>query len=172
VLKYHHALIISLVLIMMTGCSSKAITGATNGKAAIEGGTSKIFAKSQSEQQMFNEILSYLSNENKEPNYKEAKVQVEHFITEFPDGKWTSAAKSLLVCLDKIAMLQAQLKQERHRCQSDHLKLSKEIDGLRDSTRQNEDKVSAEVTRLQQENEQLKKDIQQLKNLEIQREKR
>lgn len=46
------------------------------------------------------------------------------------------------------------------------------MEGLRDGIRQTEEKYSAELIRLQQENEQLKKDIQQLKNLEIQLEKR
>jgi phage host-nuclease inhibitor protein Gam len=71
-----------------------------------------------------------------------------------------------------MAELQNQLRLDKQRAQNDHGKLAREMEGLRDGIRQTEEKYSAELIRLQQENEQLKKDIQQLKNLEIQLEKR
>jgi vacuolar-type H+-ATPase subunit I/STV1 len=109
---------------------------------------------------------------NCRPNYKEARLRLEKLVREHPDGKWTPAAGALIACIQKIAELQNQLRLDKQRAQSDHGKLAREIEGLRDGIRQTEEKYSAELIRLQQENEQLKKDIQQLKNLEIQLEKR
>ncbi|MCK7468279.1 MAG: hypothetical protein MZU91_09285 [Desulfosudis oleivorans] len=64
------------------------------------------------------------------------------------------------------------IKAGESKAQDEHVKLTKEVEGLRDNTRQIEEKYAAEIIRLRQENEQLKNDIQQLKNLELQLEKR
>ena len=90
----------------------------------------------------------------------------------FPKSQWVAAANALIYSLDRISALQVQLNQEKQKVQGEYVKLTKENEGLRSNTKQIEEKYSAEIIRLQQENEQLKKDIQQLKNLEIQLEKR
>jgi hypothetical protein len=68
--------------------------------------------------------------------------------------------------------LQTALKKEKLKTQGEQVKLTKEISRLKENAEQIEGKYSVEIVKLQQENEQLKKDIQQLKNLEIQLEKR
>lgn len=159
-------------VLVFAGCSTKSIiSGTADYKEAPEKANS-IFNPDLSDQQLFTEALSYLSNEEKEPHYDEAKFKLENLIAQYPDSKWIDASRALLVSLGRISALQNQLKQERQKNQSDNIKLAKEIELLRDNAKQTEDKSSAELVRLQQENEQLKKDIQQLKNLEIQLEKR
>ena len=74
--------------------------------------------------------------------------------------------------MERIAALQAELKDQKIEAQQEQAKLKKEIEGLKNSVRQAEEKNSAELIRLQQENEQLKNDIRQLKNLEIRLEQR
>lgn len=161
-----------IILLTLAGCSTKAVMNGKGSQNTRDERISAIFQKGPSEQQAFDEILNYLSNDGKEPKYSEARVRLEEFLERFPDGKWTPAARSLIVCVDRITALQAQWKQERQKYQSENGKLIKEIEGLRGGVRQSDEKTVAEVLRLQQENEQLKKDIQQLKNLEIQLEKR
>ncbi len=134
--------------------------------------SSGIFSTEPSDRELFEEALSYLSNNKNEPNYNEAKARLENLVVQFPKSKWVAGAQALISSLDRISALQVQLRQENQKAQDEHVKLTKEIEGLRDNTRQIEEKYSAEIIRLQQENEQLKKDIQQLKNLEIQLEKR
>ena len=161
-----------IVVVILAGCSTKAVIGNVNGQKSPVEKSSGIFSKESSDKELFEEALSYLSNKKKEPNYNEAKAKLENLLAQFPKSKWAAAAQALLSSLDRISALQVQIKQEKQKVQGEQVKLTKEIEGLRDSGKQIEGKYSAEIVRLQQENEQLKKDIQQLKNLEIQLEKR
>ncbi len=163
-------LILCMIMAMvLAACSTKALTGDADGSAVAIEKSRTVFDTRPFDQQMFDEAISYLSNEKKEPNYKEAKIRLENLLEKYPKSKWLPAARAILFCMERISVLQSQIKQEK---QKEHVKLTKEIEGIKESARQNEEKNSIEIIRLQQENEQLKRDIQQLKNLEIQLERR
>ena len=159
-------------VLILAGCSTKSIINTTADRTDAQEKSNSIFNQEPSDQELFIEALSYLSNEQKEPNYSEAKFKLENLIAQYPNSKWIAASRALLTSLGRISALQNQLKLERQKNHGENNKLAKEIELLRDNAKQTEDKSSAELVRLQQENEQLKKDIQQLKNLEIQLEKR
>jgi len=126
------------------------------------------FSTEPSDKDLFEEALSLLSSQEQEPQYNEAKVILEKLVQQFPKSKWVDSAKALIVSLNRISALEAQLNQEKQK----YDKLTQEMAVLRDKGKQAEEKHLAEIFRLQQENDELKKDIQQLKNLEIQLEKR
>ena len=157
-----------IVTIMVAGCSTKAVVDNANGRTGSAERSSSIFSIEPSDRELFEEALSYLSNNKNEPNYYEAKARLENLVAQFPKSKWVAGAQALLSSLDRISTLQGQLKQ----AQDEHVRLTKELEGFRDNNRQIEEKYAAEIIRLKQENEQLKNDIQQLKNLELQLEKR
>jgi DNA repair ATPase RecN len=161
-----------IVTIMLAGCSTKAVVDNMNGRTGTVEKSNGIFSTEPSDRELFEDALSYLSNNNNEPNYNEAKARLENLVAQFPKSKWFAGARALISSLDRISALQGQLRQENQKAQGENVKLTKEIEGLRDSTRQIEEKYAAEIIRLRQENEQLKNDIQQLKNLELQLEKR
>ena len=161
-----------IVTIMLAGCSTKAVVDNVNGRTGTVEKSSGIFSIEPSDRELFEEALSYLSNNKNEPNYNEAKARLENLVAQFPKSKWVAGAQALIFSLDRISALQVQLSQENQKAQGENVKMTKAIEGLRDNTIQIEEKYSAEIIRLQQENEQLNKDIQQLKNLEIQLEKR
>lgn len=174
-LKYPKILIyLMIAAVVLAGCSTKAVIGNSSEQSGPSEKSSGIFSKEPSDKEIFEDALSYLSNNEKEPNYNEARERLGNLVTQFPKSKWIAAAQALLSSLDRISALQVQLKskQETKKVQGERVKLTKEIEGLRDNTKLIEEKYSAEIIRLQQENEQLKKDIQQLKKLEIQLEKR
>jgi hypothetical protein len=159
-----------IVTIMLAGCSTKANM---NGRTGTVEKSSGIFSTEPSDRELFEEALSCLSNNKNEPNDKEAKARLENLVAQFPQSKWVAGAQALISSLDRISALQVQLRQENQKAQDEHVKLTKEVEGLRGNTRQIiEEKYAAEIIRLRQENEQLKNDIQQLKNLELQLEKR
>jgi len=160
-----------IVIITLSGCSTKGILDKNEQIRPAES-SSHLFSKEPSDKALFEEALSFLRNQDKEQNYTEAKSRLQNLVTEFPDSKWMPGASALLVTLNNIAALQAELKREKLKTQGDQVRLTKEIRDLKDNVKQAEEKYSVEVNRLQQENEQLKKDIQQLKNLEIHLEKR
>ncbi len=161
-----------MIAALLGGCATKSVIPPAETSARAPETVGNLFKTEPSDRDLFEEALSYLSNQQKEPNYKEARLRLEKLVREHPDGKWTPAAGAVIACIQKMAELQNQLRLDKQRAQNDHGKLAREMEGLRDGIRQTEEKYSAELIRLQQENEQLKKDIQQLKNLEIQLEKR
>lgn len=159
-------------VLILAGCATKPMISTTADRTDGPVKSNGLFNQDRSDEELFIEALSSLSNEKKEPNHDEAKLKLENLINQYPRSKWIGASRALLTSLDRISTLQTQLKQERQRNQGENNKLSKEIELLRDNNKQLEDRLTAEIVRLQQENEQLKRDIQQLKNLEIQLEKR
>ena len=163
-------LIVSAV--MLAGCATNSVLengGEQTGKARKASG---IFSKDPSDKDLFQEALSYLTQDQKEANYAEAQSRLQKLVSQFPDSQWITSAEALIIILDRISTLQAALKKEKLKAQGEQVKLTKEVSKLRDNAEQIEGKYSVEIVRLQQENEQLKKDIQQLKNLEIQLERR
>lgn len=157
---------------MLAGCAANAVLENANDQAGAKGKSSRIFSKEPSDKELFEEALSYLSNDKKEPNYLEAQIKLQTLVSQFPNSKWITSAEALIITLDRISALQAALKKEKLKAQGEQVKLTKEVNKLRDNAEQIGGKYSVEIVRLQLENEQLKKDIQQLKNLEIQLERR
>jgi DNA repair ATPase RecN len=161
-----------IIVMMLSGCSTKAVIDNTNEQMGPGEKANSLFSQESSDKEVFEDALSYLSNNKKEPNYNETRVRLESFVAQFPNSKRVAGARALLSSMDRISALQAALKKEKQKAQGEQGKLTKEIDGLRDNIKQAEEKYSADISRLQQENEQLKNDIKQLKNLEIHLEKR
>ena len=157
---------------MLAGCAANTVMENANDRPGAKGKSSSIFSKGPSDKELFTEALSCLSNDKKGPDYSEAQIRLQNLVEQFPNSKWTTSAEALILTLDRISTLQAALKKEKLKTQGEQLKLTKEIHKLKDNAEQIEGKYSVEIVRLQQENEQLKKDIQQLKTLEIQLEKR
>ena len=86
----------------------------------------------------------------------------------YPKSKWADAAKAMLISINRISELEQKLDQSEQK----QVKLANDFNALSNKSRQAEERHAAEISRLQQENEELAKGLQQLKNLEIQLEKR
>lgn len=162
--KYIYFIILAFLL---ASCSTRAVIN-DNGQAGVQEKSKSIFTREPSDHELFEDALSCLRNNLNEPSDQEVKVKLENLLAKYPQSKWAESARALIDSLERISRLKMQLRQEKQKSQSDQAKLTKEIEGLKE----NAEKHSAEINRLQQENEQLKNDIQQLKNLEIQLEKR
>lgn len=161
-----------LMLLILSGCSAKAVRDGGQEPPAPVKKTSSLFGSGPTDRELFDEALVLLSGSGREPDYGEAKIRLGNLVEQFPESKWSEGARALLSTLDRISALQGQLKEQKMEALQEQAKLKKDIEGLKSSVRQAEEKNSAELIRLQQENEQLKNDIRQLKNLEIRLEKR
>lgn len=161
-----------LMLLVLAGCSAKAVRDDGQEPAVPVKKASSLFGSGPSDRDLFNEAMVFLSGSGREPDYGEAKIRLGTLVEQFPESKWADGARALSSALDRISALQAELKEQKMEAHQVQAKLKKEIEGLKNSTRQADDKNSAELILLQQENEQMKNDIQQLKNLEIRLEKR
>jgi hypothetical protein len=159
--------------ILFWGCSTPVVKTGNGEPAGRHLIVEDLFQKGPSpDQVLFDEALSSLRNKQTEPNYIEAKTRLEKLLSRYPQTKWLESAQALIACLDKISTLETRLKQDKQKAQTDQVKLLKEMEGQKESNKLVEDRYSAELAKLQMENEQLKNDIQQLKKLEVQLEKR
>ena len=160
-----------MMIVMVSGCATNAVLDGTREQVGPAEKSINLFSKDPSDKDLFDEALSLLNHQENRPQYDEAKIRLENMILQYPKSKWAAGAQALILTLDRISALEAALKTEKNRAQDEHVKLAREIDGLKGNVKKAEESA-AETTRLQQENDQLKKDIEQLKNLEIRLEKR
>lgn len=155
--------------VILTGC---ATTGGINNNSADQKNAAQhysgFFSIKSSDREIFTEALSFLSAEEKEPQYNEAKIRLENLIQLYPKSKWADAAKAMLISINRISELEQKLDQSEQK----QAKLANDFNTLSNKSRQAEERHTTEISRLQQENEELAKGLQQLKNLEIQLEKR
>jgi len=159
---------LTVFTLILLGC---ATTGGINNNADQKDTpqpSSGFFIIKPSDKEIFTEALSFLSTEEKEPQYNEAKIRLENLIQQYPKSKWADAAKALLISLNRISELELKLDQAEQKQE----KLTNDLAALSNKSRQAEERHTTEISRLQQENEELAKGLQQLKNLEIQLEKR
>ncbi len=104
-----------------------------------------------------------------------AKLIFERLINTYPTSKWHGAAQVCIRLLGAMDAYRDQLRTEQAmaaKVLSDKAKSLQETEQLKRELRSLMEKHQAELTALQQENEQLRKDIQLLKNLELQRDRR
>jgi vacuolar-type H+-ATPase subunit I/STV1 len=162
-----------LMLSLFLSACIQSVTKTDHGRFDQSSGASEpISAKAPSDRELYEEALSCLKNAEKDPDYLEAKRRLEDLLNQHPQSSWASTAQSLIVLIEKITGLQAKMRQEKQKTQADHAKMAREVENLKEANRLTDEKYAAELARLQQENEQLKNDIQQLKRLEVQLERR
>lgn len=163
---------LSILVILLMGCSANIIRNDQNVLQASTEAAGKPYLKNRSDKDLIHDALLNLRNKEKEPNYIEAKAILETLVRDYPNSQWVSCANVFLDILEKYSTLQGELAAEREGTQTSYDKILKENEVLRDKIKENEDRYRLEIAKLEQENEKLKNDIQQLKELEVQLERR
>lgn len=164
--------LLAIIVGILAGCASSSALNKPHRQPDLAGMLEQEDTQEPTDTELMIEILSIINNNEKEPDYEEVRICLESFVAQYPKSEWVAPARALIVTLNKMTVLQAALISEKNRSEVDHAKLSKELNAARDGIRKREEEHSSETARLQQENDQLKKDIEQLKNLEIRLEKR
>lgn len=103
-------------------------------------------------------------NDTAAGNDLKARNLLNQLIQSYPDGKWRNTAEALILLMDLQAVCEEKVKGNRQLCER--------ILSQKTKCEESENQCRQETTRLLQENEQLKKDLQNLKNLEIELEQR
>lgn len=96
-------------------------------------------------------------------------------IQRYPQGRWRSTAEAFINLIDERDAFREASRQDRlltDRVKAEKAKALQESEALRKTVRELTERLQKETTALAQENEQLKQDIQRLKALEIELEKR
>ena len=159
---------LAVLTVILMGCATTGGISNNSNQNNTAQHSNGFFSIKPSDKEIFTEALSFLSNDGKEPQYNEAKIRLENMIQQYPKSKWADAAKALLISLSRISELELKLDQTEQKQE----KLTQDLTALSNKSKQAEERHTAEISRLQQENEELAKGLQQLKNLEIQLEKR
>lgn len=103
------------------------------------------------------------------------RLRLEAFVQAFPTNRWAAPARALIAALTRLQdceRLQDQERREREGDLAEKIRLIRDKDALREDLRLSQEKCQGELNRLNQDNDQLKKYIQRLRDLEIQLEKR
>ena len=149
-------LIIALAMMVMAGCASSAKKTPPHPPAVKD--------VSLNDTALFEEGLSYLNRAGERPDYIKAKINFEVLVIAHPKSKWRPLAETLIRFIDHVHQGDEKLKSDLQlieKLQSEKTRLTRELE-----------RQKSENNALIQENEQLKKDIRLLKNLELQLEKR
>ena len=157
--------IVFIIAFFITGCANSPILDESNGAAQKR---KDIFELPPSDADIIKEVLILLNKQEEEPDYNAAKARLAILIDEYPKSKWAGSAQALILTIDKLLALQEKVKTQSLALDKENAENTK----LRKNYQYSEERNRTEMSKLQQENEQLKKDIALLKKLEIQLDKR
>jgi hypothetical protein len=108
--------------------------------------------------------LTMLNNPDLTDHFVETKTILGRLIQSYPESKWRPAAESLLLFIDRQLACSEKIKGGRT--------LFDSVVAQKIKCEASDNQCRLEITRILQENEQLKKDLLNLKNLEIELEQR
>jgi len=156
---------IFLLVFFIAGCAHSPDPGkADGGQDALR--KRGIFPPSDVD--VVREALLLLDTKEGEPDYDGAKAGLTTIVSKSPQSKWAESAQAVVLTIDHLLVLHEKVKTTSAALLSEKVEKEKLIDDCASA----KERDRAEINRLQQENEQLKKDIALLKKLEIQLDKR
>ncbi|MGZ3594719.1 MAG: hypothetical protein ACXWMI_02690 [Syntrophales bacterium] len=169
--KNYHKYLVLLLIALLGACSSLPSPPGTPPRANDR----SWFKKSPADVDIFYQGVSYLGDNEKEPDYAKAKAAFNEVLKTYPESKWRGLSETFIRLID-TEQLTEQIYEEKSRTDDQFIEKAKEDNArlLKENEQVKKDnrRMIEETTKLIQENEQLKKDIQLLKSLEVQLEKR
>jgi hypothetical protein len=158
-------IIIFIMSFFIVGCVRSPITDKPNDRVQKR---KSLFEKSLSDADIIREILISLDKQGGESDYNAVKAKLAIFIDEYPQSKWAGSARALILTINKLLALQETVKTQSLALDKENAEKTK----LKNDYQFSEERDRVEISKLQQENVQLKKDIALLKKLEIQLDRR
>jgi hypothetical protein len=155
--KNYRKYLICLLLVLLGACSSLPSPPGTPPRANEKGW----FKRSPADVNIFYQGISYLGDKEKAADYAKARAAFSDLLNTYPKSKWRGLAETFIRLIDTDV-------QFIEKAKKDHARLLKENEQVKKDNR----RLLEETAKLIQENEQLKNDIQLLKSLEVQLEKR
>jgi hypothetical protein len=159
--KRYHKYIVCVLFVLLGACTSLPSPVDEKG----------LFKRSPSDTDLFNKGMSYLGNNEKVADYTGARSTFDELLKIYPDSKWRSISAVLIRLIDGMQSCKEKSSADRiliEKTRDDKSRFLRETEQLKEDNRN----LLEETARLIQGNELLKKDIQLLKSLEVQLEKR
>ena len=135
--------------------------------------------RSTEDRDLFAEGLALLNQPDRSDQAKARAVFVS-LLERYPQSRWRLASETFIRLIDEIAALREKGRRERllaehiqaEQIQAERTAAKQENEALQKKLREQTEKLQKETMSLAQENEKLRKDLQRLKALEIELEKR
>lgn len=157
-------IIIFIISALIAGCAHNPAKDKADSRKMSAEKRKNVFALAPSDTAIMNDVLTCLNNRQVEPDYNAVKSKLENLIKEHPKSKLVDGAQALIRTVNDLLALQTEINTEK-------LALEKAIAEKSKLLKEKEAHKHLEE-KYQQENEQMKKDIELLKKLEIQIDKR
>jgi hypothetical protein len=159
---------LAICLLLLCACTGErsAVRKGNGDQTSPDGVLKKIHdtvlpEREPSAEDLLQEALTMLSNPDRPHDDTEIRTVLNRLLAFYPESKWRPTAESLLLFIDRqgekmkeTRQLYGSLKAQKTRCE------------------ESDSQCRLELARILQENEQLKKDLENLKNLEIELEQR
>lgn len=158
-------LVLILLILLIGGCAS----------APKKDSAAPVNARTPSDTILFREGYAWLGTSGKPADYIKARAAFDNLVRLYPQSKWRSHAETYRNLLDELKStsdkaLSDSVQKQNVQAEIEELKAA--LAQSRKAYRLLQDKAQADAARLQQENEQLKNDLQRLKLLEIELQRR
>jgi len=149
---------------VIAGCAHSPIIDKSNDRQSAARNGKSFFESRPSDADIINGALISLHKQEGEPDYNAAKARLAILIQDYPQSKWAESAQAVILIINNLLALQEKVKTQSLALDKENAERTKQSKDYQYS----EERDRAEISKLQQENEQLKKDIGLLKKLEIQ----
>lgn len=159
-----------MFLIGLSACAG--IKETPEGSASSGPANGRLFANGPSDKELYSQALAELSKDHEPPRYDAAKAVLERLLKEHPQSRWAESAQVIIDLISERSRLDARLQKEQKQSKAVEEKAMRELAAIKEQFRAQEEKCAADIVRLKQENEKLQMDLHELKNLELQLEKR
>lgn len=141
--KSRWIIVFPVILFFIAGCATKVVKNESKCRKITVENSKNFFAFSPSDTDFFMGALSCLGDPESENDYQAAREQLEVIVQKYPKSKWKESAQALIRIIHNLGELKMNFAAEKKKSAADESKI-----------------------------EELKNDIQRLKNLEIQLDKR
>ncbi|MBM4271571.1 MAG: hypothetical protein FJ139_05360 [Deltaproteobacteria bacterium] len=124
-----------------------------------------VLRETPSDADLFHEGMSHLGGSGNNADYEKARAAFDRLVRMHPESRWKHLTEVLIRVIDDVYAC-------RGRSDTGMDRLLRENEQLKKNNRVLLEKLNSETAKLIQENDKLKKDIELLKSLEVQLEKR
>lgn len=154
---------ICLFIAALAACAASSAKGPVRGAGPVD--NPSLFGKASADVVLLNEGISWLGSPDVPADYAKARASFETLLGRYPASRWRLLAETFLRLLDDLQSARAGIQPDLERITSENERLSREIQSLND-------RFQAERASLLQENEKLRQDMELLKKLEVQLDRR
>ncbi len=154
---------VCLFIAALAACAAPSAKGPVRGAGPVD--NPPLFSKASADGVLLNEGISWLGSSDVPADYAKARASFETLLSRYPTSRWRLLAETFIRLLDDLQSARSATQSDLERIKSENERLNREIQSLND-------RFQAKHASLLQENEKLRQDMELLKKLEVQLDRR